>query len=94
MTNEVFKDYIEKKKADFRRITERFCETEIIGSKPCFLVSIEEGEQFLSDMAQEIFRQLPKEKDLLNPDTVLWRERAEGHNSCRSTFLENIKKLK
>ena len=86
MTNEVFKDYIERKK-------EEFIET-VVNKVPLMEHEAYPVIEFLSDMAQEIFGCLPKEKDPLNPDTVLWRERAEGHNSCRSTFLENIKKLK
>jgi len=53
----------------------------------------EKLEVFLSDMAQEIFSCLPEEK-IISPgcrcnDCLSRRE----FNSCRSTFLENIKKL-
>ena len=56
--------------------------------------SVTRLEEFLSDMAQEIFSCLPEEK-IISPgcrcnDCLSRRE----FNSCRSTFLENIKKLK
>ena len=106
MTNEVFKDYIERKKAEVELLS--MYDQEEIG---CSVVLNEWMDvdnmkilsDFLSDMAQEIFDALPEEATMdkeereLN-DLVHTTERQYdinlGHNFCRSTFLENIKKLK
>jgi hypothetical protein len=91
MTNEIISEYIERKK---KWLEANHLDGDALNDCGGAMISATEVFEIMFDMAQEIFRQLPKEKDLLNPDTVLWRERAEGHNSCRSTFLENRKKLK
>jgi hypothetical protein len=63
-----------------------------------------EAKDFLSDMAQEIFGCLPLKREVICGDIEAQRDwenahedkvaYMDGHNSCRSTFLENIKKLK
>ena len=87
MTNEVFKDYIERKK---NQLGDEFCvmlERSARENGESSEEWTEKLEVFLSDMAQEIFGALPREE----------RENCShdaGFNHCRSTFLENIKKLK
>ena len=88
LNEEVFNDYIERKKSAFR---ETFKHSQFI--------DYSKVEEFLSDMAQEIFGCLPLER-------MSWLDHGDGSghptetprdtafNSCRSTFLENIKKLK
>lgn len=57
-------------------------------------------EKFFSDMAQEIFGALPKEIEFDESDyegefdDCLDATYNGAWNSCRSTFLKNIKKLK
>ena len=90
MTNEVFNDYIERKKVEFDELW--------VDKSPRSYFHL-----FIDNMAQEIFGALPEEATMdkeereLN-DLVHTTERQYdinlGHNFCRSTFLENIKKLK
>jgi hypothetical protein len=95
MTNEkesvisVQSEYIERKKLELSNKAWN-CDCELSLSNPQTVIV----NKFLSDMAQEIFSCLPEEK-IISPgcrcnDCLSRRE----FNSCRSTFLENIKKLK
>jgi hypothetical protein len=115
MTNEVFKDYIERKKEEWNRQFGHY--GEIINGKKS-LPDEMEAKDFLSDMAQEIFGCLPKRKDTTpysgnltkccnepekeGEDGITYCSGCEKNfpelvgeewNSCRSTFLENIKNL-
>ena len=89
MPNQIINDYIEKKKA---QLGEELKHSQFIDYSRI--------EQFLSDMAQEIFSCLPEErtrgvKDFADKEIgEEYQPFRKGHNFCRSTFLENIKKLK
>jgi len=88
MTNEVFKDYIERKKSAFR---ETFKHSQFI--------DYSKVEEFLSDMAKEIFGALPEEATertsaKIREDYAMSYDECLSWNACRKAFLENIKKLK
>jgi hypothetical protein len=89
MTNEkesvisVQSEYIERKKLELSNKAWN-CDCELSLSNPQTVIV----NKFLSDMAQEIFRCLPEELDVTQ-----YMSQGAAFNSCRSTFLENIKKL-
>jgi FKBP-type peptidyl-prolyl cis-trans isomerase (trigger factor) len=101
MPNQIINDYTERKKEEAKSR----CVLMIDAGADKWELSMTNDrlQKFLSDMAQEIFGCLPdeatmdKEERALN-DLVHTTQRQDdinlGHNFCRSTFLENIKKLK
>ena len=103
MTNEIFKDkdsvitsYIERKKQIFSSVLLKKCGNLEITNGELVDGDIQPIEKFLSDMAQEILGALPEEKILIKGTREIEEILdigKEGFNSCRSTFLENIKKL-
>ena len=92
MTNEVFKDYIERKIRDFeKKFTKDIEHVDTSELRVNLFFSLRD---FIDDMAQEIFGALPEEKDTFKKDgKPIYDLENVGYNSCRSTFLENIKKL-
>ena len=85
MTNEVFNDYIERKKVEFDELW--------VDKSPRSYFHL-----FIDNMAQEIFGALPEEINRLEREDglgrILGELQANSFNLCRSTFLKNIKKLK
>jgi hypothetical protein len=91
--NSIINDYIERKKEE---AVDKFCVMLERAGRDSGESSNEWSERleiFLSEMAQEIFGCLPQSKDINEYQQKLSIEGDEW-NSCRSTFLENIKKLK
>ena len=99
MTNEVFKDYIERKK---NQLGDEFCvmlERSARENGESSEEWTEKLEVFLSDMAQEIFGALPEEATertsaKIREDYAMSYDECLSWNACRKAFLENIKKLK
>jgi len=97
MTNEVFKDYIERKIRDFeKKFTKDIEHVDTPELRADLFFSLRD---FIDDMAQDIFSQLPEVKKRRMEEFAdksmgkKYEDWRDGHNSCRSTFLENIKKL-
>jgi hypothetical protein len=86
MTNQIINDYIERKAKEFDIIQEDR--------------SWGDATMFVSDMVQEIFGALPEFKKRRMEEFAdknigqQYEDWKDGHNSFRSTFLENINKLK
>ena len=108
MTNEVFKDYIERMQK--RRVTEitlavlkeyndhNSCGYEI-GCVLSSVTLISALNEIVSDMAKEIFGALPEEATertsaKIREDYAMSYDECLSWNACRKAFLENIKKLK
>ena len=99
MTNEVFKDYIERKK---NKLGDEFCVMLERAGRDNGESSeewTEKLENFLSDMAKEIFGALPEEATertsaKIREDYAMSYDECLSWNACRKAFLENIKKLK
>ena len=100
MTNKIISAYIERKVEGIELLKTLVHEQDSM--YPSEYIEPWRVKEFLSDMAQEIFSALPNRE---NP--VSWLDTQEitednipllehfkgGFNTCRSTFLENIKKL-